>query len=104
MKKVKTKNVKNKIFIVYIMSYVNKRIQTLINHADACGAGSKKTGLICRQDWARLTSSILSRKTPANISFTARGTMVVNECCGQKATTNLHPSQRAYRNPRSAFN
>ena len=67
MKKVKTKNVKNKIFIVYIMSYVNKRIQTLINHADACGAGSKKTGLVCRQDWARLTSSILSRKTPANI-------------------------------------
>jgi hypothetical protein len=86
------------------MSYVNKRIQTLINHADACGAGSKKTGLVCRQDWARLTSSVLSRKTPANISFTARGTMVVNECCGQKATTNLHPSQRAYRNPRSAFN
>ena len=86
------------------MSYVNKRIQTLINHADACGAGAKKSGLVCRQDWARLTSSILSRKTPANISFTARGTMVVNECCGQKATTNLHPSQRAYRNPRSAFN
>ena len=86
------------------MSYVNKRIQTLINHADACGAGSKKSGLVSRQDWARLTSSILSRKTPANISFTPYGTMVTNECCGQKATTNLHPSQRAYRNPRSAFN
>ncbi len=86
------------------MSYVNKRIQTLINHADACGAGSKKTGLVCKQDWARLTSTVLSRKTPANISFTARGTMVTNECCGQKATANLHPSQRAYRNPRSAFN
>ena len=86
------------------MSYVNKRIQSSINHADACGAGAKKSGLVCRQDWGRLTSSILSRKTPGKISFTARGTMVVNECCGQIATKNLHPSQRAYRNPRSAFN
>jgi hypothetical protein len=86
------------------MSYINKRIQSSINHADACGAGSKKSGLVCRQDWARLTSSILSRKTPANISFTPHGKLVVNECCGQIATTNLHSSQRAYRNPRSAFN
>ena len=86
------------------MSYVNKNIQTLINHADACGAGMKKSGLICGQDWARITSTILLRKTPANITFTHYGSMVVNKCCGQKATTNLHSSQRAYRNPRSAFN
>ncbi len=86
------------------MSYVNKNIQTLINHADACGAGMKKSGLVCGQDWSGLRSSILSRKTPGNLTFTARGTMVVNECCGQTATSNLNPSQRAYRNPRSAFN
>ena len=86
------------------MSYVNKNIQTLINHSDACGAGSKKAGLVCGQDWARISSSIISRKTPQKISFTAYGTMVVNQCCGQIATTNLHSSQRAYRNPRTAFN
>ena len=86
------------------MSYVNKNIQTLINHSDACGAGSKKTGLVCKQDWARITSTVLLRKTPGKISFTPYGTMVVNECCGQIATKNLHSSQRAYRNPRTAFN
>jgi hypothetical protein len=86
------------------MSYINKNIQTLINHADACGGGSKKAGLVCGQDWARLSGSLISRKTPHKLSFTPHGALVVNKCCGKIATTNLHSSQRAYRNPRTAFN
>ena len=41
------------------MSYVNKRIQSLINHADVCGGGMKKSGLVYGSDWARLNSNTL---------------------------------------------
>ena len=86
------------------MSYVNKRIQSLINHADVCGGGMKKAGLVYGSDWARLQSRSIRIKTPGNVTFTVHGTMNANTCCGQIATTNLHSAQRAYRNPRSAFN
>jgi len=84
------------------MSYVNKNIQTLINHADACGAGMKKTGLVYTQDHARVPSSVIDRRSVHNVTFSLYGSM--QNCCGQKATSNLHSSQRAYRNPRTAFN
>jgi hypothetical protein len=86
------------------MSYIKKNIQSLINRTDACGAGMKKSGLVYGSDWARLrvNSSILSTKTPSNIVFSTYGTM--KNCCGQTQTTGLNPSQRAYRNPRTAFN
>jgi len=84
------------------MSYVNKNIQTLINHADACGAGMKKSGLVYGSDNTRIPRKILLAKTPTNIAFSVRGTM--QTCCGQTATTNLNPSQRAYRNYRTALN
>jgi len=83
---------------------VNKRIQSLINHADVCGGGMKKAGLVYGSDWARLRNNSLLIKTPGNVTFTVYGTMNANTCCGQIATTNLHSSQRAYRNPRTAFN
>lgn len=86
------------------MSYVNKRIQSLINHADVCGGGMKKAGLVYGSDWTRIQKSTLNIKTPGNVTFTVHGTMNANTCCGQIATTNLHSSQRAYRNPRTAFN
>jgi len=84
------------------MSYVNKNIQTRINNTDACGAGMKKAGLVYGSDWARLRTNIVSIKTPANITFSLHGSM--STCCGIKATTNLHSSQRAYRNYRTAMN
>jgi hypothetical protein len=86
------------------MSYVNKRIQSLINHADVCGGGMKKAGLVYGSDWTRIQKGTINNKTPGNITFTPYGQMNTNICCGQIATTNLHTSQRAYRNPRSAFN
>lgn len=86
------------------MSYVNKRIQSLINHADVCGGGMKKSGLVYGSDWARLQNNTIRIKTPGNVTFTLHGAMNANTCCGQIATTNLNSSQRAYRNPRTAFN
>jgi hypothetical protein len=87
------------------MSYVNKNIQRLINHADACGAGGmKKTGLVYGSDWARLNGNTLRTRTPGNITFTVHGGMNGLNCCGQIATTNTSPSQRAYRSTRGAFN
>lgn len=84
------------------MSYVNKNIQRLINHADACGGGGmKKSGLVYGSDWSRVPGSIVLTKTPTNITFSVSGTMT---CCGQTATTNLNPSQRAYRNYRTSMN
>ena len=87
------------------MSYVNKNIQRLINHADACGGGMKKAGLVYASDWSRMHGkhgNILRSKTPHNITFTIHGGM--QNCCGQTATTNLNPSQRAYRNFRTSMN
>ena len=86
------------------MSYVKKNIQSLINRTDVCGGGMKKAGLVYGSDWTRIAGSIVSSKTPTNITFSVYGKRYDNVCCGTKATTNLNPSQRAYRNPRSAFN
>jgi hypothetical protein len=86
------------------MSYVNKNIQSLINHADVCGGGMKKAGLVYGSDWSRIAGSIVLSKTATNITFTLHGSMNTNACCGQIATTGLHSSQRAYRNYRTAFN
>jgi len=86
------------------MSYVNKRVQSLINHADVCGGGMKKAGLVYRSDWARVPGSLISIKTPGKLTFSIHGSMSIGECCGTKATTNLNPSQRAYRSTRGAFN
>ena len=86
------------------MSYVNKRIQSLINHADVCGGGMKKSGLVYGSDWARLNSNTLKTLTPHNVTFTLHGSMNAKLCCGTIATTNLNPSQRAYRSTRGAFN
>ena len=86
------------------MSYVKKNIQSLINRTDVCGGGMKKAGLVYGSDWARVPGSIVLTKTPSNITFSTSGKRVDLVCCGTKATTNLNPSQRAYRNPRSAFN
>ena len=78
------------------MSYVNKRIQSLINHADVCGGGMKKAGLVYGSDWTRIPGSIVLSRTPSKISFSVNGSMKT-ECCGTKPTSGLNPSQGAYR-------
>ena len=86
------------------MSYVKKNIQSLINRTDVCGGGMKKAGLVYGPDYARVPGKVISNKTPGNVTFSVRGKRVDLVCCGTKATTNLNPSQRAYRNRRGAFN
>jgi hypothetical protein len=96
-------NRKNKIFIDSIMSYVNKNMQSKINHADACGGGGmKKAGLVYGNDWRRINRHTLLSNTPTNVTFSVYGQMTCN--CGTPATTNKNPSQHAYRHTRTSFN
>ena len=85
------------------MSYVNKNIQSKINHSDACGGGGmKKSGLVYGNDFVRISRNKLLSKTPTNITFSLTGQA---QClCGTPATTNKNPSQGAYRNYRTSFN
>ena len=89
------------------MSYVNKRIQSLINRADVCGGGMKKAGLVYGSDWTRVPGSAVLSRTPSKITFSINGSMLTENCCGTKATKNLYPSQGAERrrgHARGAFN
>ena len=79
------------------MSYVNKRIQSLINHTDVCGGGMKKAGLVYGSDWTRVPGSAVLSRTPSKITFSVHGAMLKENCCGTKATSNINPSQGAER-------
>jgi len=50
------------------MPYI-KRVQSIVNSADACGGGMKKAGLVYGSDWARINRSILKSNTVTNIVF-----------------------------------
>lgn len=58
------------------MPYI-PRIQSLVNHADACSAGNKKAGLVNTMDFANIKRSILKSKTLTNIVFSATS----GQCC-----------------------
>ena len=44
------------------MPYI-PRIQSLVNHADACSAGNKKAGLVNTMDFENIKRTILKSKT-----------------------------------------
>lgn len=48
------------------MPYI-KRQASIINGADACGGGMKKSGIISTSGWARIPSRILRSKTPQKV-------------------------------------
>jgi len=50
------------------MPYI-KRVQSIVNSADACGGGMKKAGLVYGSDWARINRNILKSNTVTNIVF-----------------------------------
>ena len=50
------------------MPYI-KRVQSIVNSADACGGGMKKAGLVYGSDWRRVSSTHVKRNTVTNIEF-----------------------------------
>ena len=50
------------------MPYI-KRVQSIVNSADACGGGMKKAGLVYGSDWRRVPPSVLKSNTVTNIEF-----------------------------------
>lgn len=45
------------------MPYI-KRQASIINGADACGAGMKKAGIASRMGWSRIPSKVFKSSTP----------------------------------------
>ena len=48
------------------MPYI-KRQASIINGADACGGGMKKSGIISTSGWSRIPSRILKSRTPQKV-------------------------------------
>ncbi len=47
------------------------RVQSLVNHTDACSTGNKEAGLVSTSDYPRIPRNILKSKTPTNLIFSA---------------------------------
>jgi hypothetical protein len=59
------------------MPYI-ARVQSLVNHTDACSTGNKEAGLVNSSDYPRIPRKILKSKTPTKLQFDAtNGAM----CC-----------------------
>ena len=61
------------------MPYI-KNIQSMVNNADTCGGGMKKSGLVYGSDFNRVSRNYLKRNTPTNVTFTLYG-RAVKDCC-----------------------
>ena len=62
------------------MPYI-ARVQSLVNHTDACSTGNKEAGLVNTTDFPRVPRKILKSKTATKLQFDATtGAM----CCGKK--------------------
>jgi hypothetical protein len=47
------------------------RLQSRINHADACSTGNKEAGLVNTSDFPKIPRSILKTRTANNFTFSA---------------------------------
>ena len=63
------------------MGYV-KRIQSMINHADACSTGNKEAGLVNTSDFPRIPRNILKSKTSTFLLSATNGNKITN-CCSK---------------------
>lgn len=45
------------------------RVQSLVNHTDACSTGNKEAGLVNNSDFSRIPRNVLKSRTPTNYSF-----------------------------------
>ena len=62
-----------------------RRIQSLINHTDACSTGNKQAGLVNSSDFARIPRNILKSKTSTYLLSATGGNKITN-CCSGKCT------------------
>jgi len=54
------------------MPYI-ARIQSRVNHTDACSTGNKEAGLVNGWEFASIPNNILKSKTPTGLSFSLTG-------------------------------
>ena len=51
---------------MYIMPYI-RNISSIVNHADACGGGMKKAGIVGTSGWTRIPRGILYSNSPSKV-------------------------------------
>ena len=61
------------------MPYIAK-IQSRVNHTDACSSGNKEAGLVNGWEYARIPRNILKSKTPTGLQFSVNGSANL-QCC-----------------------
>lgn len=66
------------------------RIQSRINHTDACSTGNKEAGLVNTSDFARIPRNILKSKTKTFL-LSATGGNVIKDCCSGNCSTAVCP-------------
>ena len=62
-----------------------RRIQSLINHTDACSTGNKQAGLVNTMGFSRIPRRILKSKTTTKL-LSANGKNKITNCCSGKCT------------------
>tara|TARA_B110001469_G_C9397753_1_gene204663 strand:- start:29 stop:277 length:249 start_codon:yes stop_codon:yes gene_type:complete len=68
------------------MPYIAK-LQSLVNHTDACSTGNKEAGLVNTWESPSIPRNILKRKTKTNLEFSLTGKSNL-QCCIQRGKTN----------------
>ncbi len=61
-----------------------RRIQSLINHTDACSTGNKQAGLVNTMGFSRIPRRILKSKTTTKLL--SGGAHKITNCCSGKCT------------------
>lgn len=63
------------------MPYI-KRVQSMVNHTDACSTGNKEAGLVNTSDFPRIPRKILKSKTSTFLLSATNGNVITNCCSG----------------------
>lgn len=76
------------------MPYI-ARIQSLVNHTDACSSGPTEAGLVNAWEFASIPNNILKANTPKNLEFSLTGKANL-QCCNMSKS-----GCQPYVNPRA---
>lgn len=71
------------------MPYI-ARIQSLVNHSDACSTGNKQAGLVNTMDFPRIPRSILKTKSTTFLLSATNGNKIT-DCCSGNCDTAICP-------------